>query len=313
METRIADMEENRVPRAELQALEEALSAAREENHALKREMEERGAVPDLRVAFAAMERERDLLQAKQKMLSSKVSTLEQSLQQERNLRREEQEFRRGAELELSREKQQRRDLEKEIRKLQSGLAAATAAGVDQGELAEVSMLLEDLQEENRLLRQQSTQNREEVDRLMSELTDTDSLKTTQIRELQTMLGEQMIQLTAAQRKIDSLEAKTITLDSVRRERDTLIQVRDSSRQDMKVLARHIYELREQLVESRKIQHELKASEMEQQKLRQAVQKQQRLTEALQAEQVRKDQQILDLRRRLAAEADSESGGRVSP
>lgn len=313
LQTRLTDAEENRVPRAELQALQNQLTAAEEENRMLRSELEERRAVPDLREAYAAAKRDRDLLQAKQKTLSSKVSSLEESLQEERRGRVDERERRRGLEVELSREQRQRRELEKEIRRLQSGLEAATAAGIEKEEIAEVSMLVAELEEENRMLKQESLQYREEADRLMSELTDAQSSQSVQIRELQTVLGEQMIQLTDAQRKIDALEAKTITLDSVRLERDNLISVRDRSRRDMKVLARHIYELREELVERRNLENQLKNSGMDRQRLQQEIEKQQRLTRALREEQERKDRQILELRKRLATENPSVSEGAPSP
>lgn len=302
LEGRLAQAEENSVPRSEMDALQSTLDAAEEENRKLRKQLEERQSFPDLRAAFAESQREKNLLRAKQKTLASKVSDLEATLSEERDATRNERELRRGAEVQLSREKRRSTELEKEIRKLQKGLEAATSAGVEQEELAEVTMLVEELQEENQVLKKQSTVSRQEAEQLMEELTNSDSGKTFQIRELQTMLGEQMLKLTDAQEQITRLEAKTSTFNSIRKQRDDLIRVREKSRGDMRILANHIYNLREQIAEKEDIESQLDLSASEQQKLKDEVNRQKRLTEALRAEQDRKDQEIRELRKRLGQE-----------
>ena len=249
-----------------------------------------------------ALQEEREGYEEQQAALNEKVEQLNASLRKERAERIDEQELRRGLEVELGRERKTNRDLQRQIRRLEAGLNAATRAGVEEAELAEVNMLVEELRQENERLQAESLKARGDVDVLMSELNDKGSRQGMQIRELQTMLGEQMIELTEAQRKIEALEAKTVSYDRLKEERNDLISKRDKARRDMKVLAKHIYDLRTQVAENQQMASRLASSTEDRERLRQEVARQERLTNALREEQERKDRQILDLMKRLAAE-----------
>lgn len=170
LQTRLSMAESTRVPKAELEKVQETLQAALTENEKLREDLLAREQVPDLREDFERVQRERDLLKATGKTLSSRLDEMQQTLETE---------------------------------------SAEQAV----------------LREENLLL---STQLQEEMDRSQA-------------------LEEQLI----------LLEGQSARLEEVGRQRDQYQKITERSRRDMKVLATHIHELREQLVQSQEARREL--------------------------------------------------------
>jgi chromosome segregation ATPase len=83
LQNRLDLAESTRVPQAELEEVQATLDAALSENQKLREDLLSRQEIPDLRGEFTQMRRERDLLQATQKTLMTRLEEMQQTLEQE--------------------------------------------------------------------------------------------------------------------------------------------------------------------------------------------------------------------------------------
>lgn len=170
LQTRLTEAENTRVPKAELEQVRATLQEALDENEKIREDLRNREQIPDLREDFERVQRERDLMQATQKTLTSRLDHLHQSLEKESS--------------------------------------------------------------DNRVLREDNQQ-------LTSQLQD----EVSRGRDLEA--------------QIRTMEERSARLEEVGTQRDQLLQTTERSRRDMKVLATHIHDLRNQLIESQKARREM--------------------------------------------------------
>jgi len=254
LQEELAKAMENRVPKEEMEQVRRNLAAVQAENDSLKQELAQRRDIPDLRAAYGELEKERDLLSATRKTLSTKLDRAQASLQTEQARRRELSEDNQRLQKELEAETAKRADLEEQVEDLKTNLEAAEAAGVPARELASVKKVLADMRAENLNLKTVAENQRHTVDQLATELNEEQTERREELRRLQGMLGEKLVALSDAHKEIETLKHRAALFDSVRAERSALLAKRNKARKDMRVLANHIYELREQLKESRALQ-----------------------------------------------------------
>jgi|GEM_PF-1255594 len=306
LQNRLDEAVRTRVPKSQMDELSATLESAVEENLRLKDDLSNRDDVPDLRKDFEAIRKERDLLQAKQKTLLTKVDALEQELKdsglEKKKLGSENRKLR-G---ELNTERKLREKMENEIVDLENILKDATSAGIEAADLEDVALLLAGMEREKEAFRLESLEHRKNVDVLRVELDNQQSSQNLQISQLQNMLGRQLEEITSSQKKIEALEVRSLTLDEVRKQKAQLVGLQDRSRQDMRTLAKHIYQLREELVRTKETQRKAVLAVTKNQELvteldsvREQIQKLNRLNSAIQSQDGNKESRILELRQEL--------------
>ena len=254
LNNRLLDAEANSVPKARFDEIAATLEQALAENQELKSELSRREHIPDLRKEFENTRKQRDLLQAKEKTLISKVETLEQDLNTANRDSRKLGLQNRQLQNQLKQEQQIREKMESEISDLESILKDAKTAGIQDSDLEDVALLVAEMEREKEAFRQEAITHRENVDLLRAELDNQNSNQLVQIRELQNMLGQQIEEITSNQNKIEKLEARSTHLEEVKVQKAQLVQMQTKSREDMRTLAKHIYELRSELVQSKETQ-----------------------------------------------------------
>ncbi|MDF3127873.1 hypothetical protein P0Y35_01560 [Kiritimatiellaeota bacterium B1221] len=251
---RLKEVEANTVPKSQFDELSTSLEEALAENRQLKSELSRREQVPDLRKEFEDTQKQRDLLQAKEKTLLSKVENLEQDLvvanQDSRKLTIQN----RRLQDQLKQEQKIREKMESEISDLETILKDAKAAGIQEKDLEDVALLVAEMEREKEAFRKEAITHRENVDLLRAELDNQNSKELVQIRDLQNMLSQQIEEITSNQKKIQKLETRAAHLEKVKIQKDQLVQMQTKSREDMRTLAKHIYELRSELVQSKETQ-----------------------------------------------------------
>jgi chromosome segregation ATPase len=250
--------QENRVPVEEMRKLRDELDRVEAENDQLRDQLKEARSVPDLREDFAKVQRERDLLADQRKRLSAQLERTERSLSRERETVRDLTRENESLEEELKEEQTRTGQLGREIRALRAGVEAAKDAGIQPDELIEVRLLLEDMEAENRRLKTVAENQRATVDSLVEELNHEQTERQRSLRELQSMLGDQLRDLAEAETKLQHLDRMENELIEVKLQRERLQSVQLKTRQDMKTLATHIYSLRRQLNEERGAAQDLK-------------------------------------------------------
>ncbi len=83
LQARLSEAESTRVPQAELEQVPSILREALAENEKLREDLERREQIPDLREDFERVQRHRDLLQATQKTLTTRLDDMQHSLEKE--------------------------------------------------------------------------------------------------------------------------------------------------------------------------------------------------------------------------------------
>lgn len=229
--------QENERQRRDIEDLRSELSNALDQRVPLEE-------VQPLRERMSIVEQERDLLAGQKKTLDRQLDRTTKNLENERKTRQrlsgENATLRRQARAERDRA----REMEKDVKSLRSALDRAEASGIDASDLADAHRLLEDMKEENRELKDELEQQRGSVDHLMRELTEKENERNLKLRDLQNMLGEQLNELADARKRIQHLQRVENELELVREQRSTLVQRQHATHRDMKVLARHIRDLR---------------------------------------------------------------------
>lgn len=306
LQNRLDEAIRTRVPKSQMDELSATLESAVEENRRLRDDLSNRDDVPDLRKDFEAIRKERDLLQAKQKTLLTKVDTLEQELKDSGLEKRVLGSENRKLKGELNNERKIREKMENEIADLENILKDATSAGIEAEDLEDVALLLAGMEREKEAFRLESLEHRKNVDVLRLELDNQQSSQNLQISQLQNMLGRQLEEMTSSQKKIEALEVRSLTLDEVRKQKAQLVGLQDRSRQDMRTLAKHIYQLREELVRTKETQRKAVLAVTKNQELvteldsvREQIQKLIRLNSAIQSQDGNKESRILELRQEL--------------
>ena len=235
---------DNRVPRDEVAPLRERLAQTTTANRRLRDELAAARQIPDLRDDLALVERERDLLSGQKKRLDGQLDRAAKNLKKEREARQRLTHENKTLREKFREERARGREMEKDISSLRSAIDQAEASGIDANDLVDARRLLEDMRQENRELKAELDAQRGSVDNLMRELTDKENTRDRQLRDLQRMLGEQVSELAEANKRIEHLERVENELDLVREQRSTLVQRQHATHRDMKVLARHIHDLR---------------------------------------------------------------------
>lgn len=228
--------------------LQQELANQYQQRSELEQEKEKLEAmVTDLQHNFEAMREKRDLLQANDEALRSKVGQLESQLAETAGDTRALSRQNEFLEKQLKEERKVRSRLEKDIADLRDTMQRAKAAGIQDSDLKDVALLVAGLEQEKEAFREEAMTHRQNVDLLQAELDRQNSAQQQQIREMQKMLVNQLDDMTAAQKKIQHLEARSATLDDVREQRAQLVAQQASTRADMRTLASYIHELRREL------------------------------------------------------------------
>ncbi len=300
---RLKVAEANSVPKAQFDEISNNLEQVLAENKDLKSELSRRKQVPDLRKEYESTRKQRDLLQAKEKTLLSKVENLEQDLDTARQDTRNLSVQNRRLQSQLKQEQKIREKMESEISDLESILKDAKAAGIQETDLEDVALLVAEMEREKEAFRKDAITHRENVDLLRAELDNQNSEQLEQIRDLQNMLGRQIEEITANQNKIEKLETRAAHLEKVKIQKDQLVKLQTKSREDMRTLAKHIYELRSELVQSKETQRKAilaiqknKELSMELDNVRAEMEKIRRKNASIQNQQVSKEDKIRELR-----------------
>jgi chromosome segregation ATPase len=297
-----------------LGGLQQELANQYQQRSELEQEKEKlEGVITDLQTQlteaesnFEAVRKQRDLLQAKEKTLTSKVDQLEKRLEesdgQNRALARQ-NEF---LEKQLKDERRIRERMENDIADLRATMQKAKDAGIQEEDLEEVALLVAEMEREKEAFREEAMTHRKNVDVLRAELDNQSNAQQVQIRELQQMLVLQLEEMAASQKKIQNLEARSATLDDVRKQKAQLVTLQTKSREDMRTLAGHIYELREELVKNKETQRKAVLAIQKNQELanemdavRAEMEKLKRLNAALQNVDSAKEDRIYELRQEL--------------
>lgn len=272
----------------------------------------------EMESGFAQVQKERDLLQAKGKTLSTKVETLEKKLEETEGQNRVLSQQNEFLQRQLNDERRIRSRMEKDIADLRDTMQKAKDAGIEEADLETVALLVAEMEREKEAFREEALQHRKNVDALQAQLDDQSGTQQMQIREMQNMLVIQLEEISAAQKKIQHLEARSASLDDVRAQKDRLVKLQDKSREDMRTLAGHIYELRDELVKSKETQRKALLAIQKNQELakemdllRQEMEKLKRLNQALQHVDDAKEDRIFELRQELETKrAQSEAAER---
>lgn len=306
LQVRLDEAMNTRVPQSQMDDLNATLQNALSENQRLRDELASRENVPDLRKEFENIRKQRDLLQAKEKGLISKVDTLEEKLDVADSERKKSDLINRQLERDLREERRISEKMAKEIADLEKIMEDAKSAGIEADDMEDIALLISSLEREKEAFKQESIASRKDVDLLRLELDNQKSSQRIQISQLQDMLGRQLEEITSSQKKIEELEIRSSTLDEVRNQKAKLIRQQDRSKQDMRTLAKHIYHLRDELAKSKETQkksmlaieknREL-ANELE--NVRKEIQKLNRLHSAIQNRDENKDTRIRTLRSEL--------------
>lgn len=301
LRSKLADAVENRVPKAEVEALREQLTRTEERNQSLQKELTAQEHVPDVRPELAAAARERDLLAAKEKMLVGKLERTGEELKTESIRRKAYERQNKLLSDELKSEMARRKELETRTESLAEELERARETGVPPEELAAVEDVLADMRAENLELKTVMENQRSTVDFLNRELNEEQSGRRQEVRDLQGALRDQLAAYNQARRKIEQLDAKSATLDAVRAQRAELEMKREKSRTDMKLLAEHIYDLRRRLKEGSEAKLQARAAGERNMELRSEMEKTARLNRALLEENARRDGRLVRMRMELEA------------
>ncbi len=212
-----------------MQALQEELARMRQENQALI------NAQGHLRMDLKASVQREEAERNRRKQLASQNDLLKKELRQAL----------RGQRL-----------LEREIKELKEAMDKATRSGAQAEELASVRDMVEDMKLERIALQNQLQDQKQQVDVLNKELNEEQTRRQSELRELKGLLGTRVHELAEAQKAIEFLSVKAARLDTVESERTQLLAKKVQYQEDMKVLARHIRQLRHQIKEYRDLESE---------------------------------------------------------
>ena len=241
LEGRLADAEENRVPQAQYDEISSQLEQAQQENEVLRKDVK-------------TLRKQNDSRRSNEISLETKLETLEEDLDRSEREKRQLVDETRQQQRQLKDERRIRAKLQREIASLEEIMQEAKAAGIQENDLEEVALLVAEMEREKEAFREEALRHRKNVDILQAELDSQNASQQAEIRQLQTMLNQQLTAITTSQRKISYLEAQTDTLDNVRKQKDQLVQIQKESRKDMRTLANHIYTLRRELVKNKETQ-----------------------------------------------------------
>lgn len=140
LQARLSEAESTRVPQAELEQVQSILREALAENEKLREDLERREQIPDLREDFERVQRERDLLQATQKTLTTRLDDMQHSLEKESADKVALRENNQNLSAQLQDEKNRGRALEEQITLLEGQSARLEEVGAQRDHYRQVNL-----------------------------------------------------------------------------------------------------------------------------------------------------------------------------
>lgn len=284
LETEVQRARENAIPPEEMEQLQEALQQAQGQNQQLEERLQAAEARPDLSTELEQAMRQRDLLEAQLKTMQTRVADAEAArelaenenrdlaqnldrarqdlrhLEHERTLMSDELEAARQHEARanrmtqsnqalldhLGKVEQERKALQEDLEQAQADLREAGDLQTMSAEIEEVQEILKHLATENQRLQESLSAETEAMEVLSADMMAARHAYESELRELESLLGASMRELNLMRNRVVDLEREGARAREIEAANQELQAARERARQDMRVLARHIQNLRRQ-------------------------------------------------------------------